>query len=129
MDDSAPAAPAARPGRFILPALGEVTTGFAELSQSGIRPRGISLKTRPRAQVVSPAAGMVAFARPSRESGTIVLIEHEGGRPSPLGGLDKQGARVGARMYAAGEGGGEGSGVGELPRENKTGRGSGRERM
>src|SRR3546814_17883244 len=50
MDDSAPAAPAARPGRFILPALGEVTTGFAELSQSGIRSRGISPKTRPKAQ-------------------------------------------------------------------------------
>src|SRR3546814_14575877 len=73
MDESAPAAPAARSGRFILPALGEVTTGFAELSQSGIRSRGISLKTRPRAQVVSTAAGMVAFAGPFREYGNIEL--------------------------------------------------------
>lgn len=114
MDDSAPAAPAARPGRFILPALGEVTTGFAELSQSGIRSRGISLKTRPRAQVVSPAAGMVAFAGPFREYGNIVIIEHEGGRTTLLAGLDKLDARLGERISAGGPVGRMGSGDGQL---------------
>src|SRR3546814_11747704 len=78
MDDSAPAAPAARPGRFLLPELGEVTTGFAELSQSDIRSRGISRKTRHRAPVVSPAAGMVALCGPRRTYGTMLIITYDG---------------------------------------------------
>lgn len=65
---------------YILPVAGSVVTGFGEASSGGgLRSRGITLATRPGAQVVAPAAGRVAFAGRYKGYGRIVIVEHPGG--------------------------------------------------
>lgn len=63
---------------WILPVTGRVVTGFGEASAAGAT-RGVTFAPPPGAQVVSPAAGRIAFAGAYRGFGRIVIIEHEGG--------------------------------------------------
>ncbi len=98
------AAPPAVPAsvRFRLPALGEVVTGFGELSDAGVRARGITLATLPRAQVVAPAAGRVAYAGAFRTYGRIVIIEHDGDWTTLITGLGAVAVTVGQQVDAGG---------------------------
>lgn len=101
--DVAPAPLAAPPSmRLRLPALGEVVTGFGELSDAGVRARGITLATQPRAQVVAPAAGRVAYAGTFRTYGRIVIIEHDGDWTSLITGLGTVAVSVGQQVDAGG---------------------------
>ena len=63
--------------------IGEVVTGFGEVSESGVRARGLTLATAPGATVVAPARGRIAFAGPFRGYGQIVIIDHGGGWTTP----------------------------------------------
>ncbi|MCW2351174.1 murein hydrolase activator EnvC family protein [Sphingobium sp. B12D2B] len=74
---------------YRLPAIGEIVTGFGELSAGGVRARGITMATAASAAVIAPAAGRVAFAGPFRGYGKIVILEHRGGWTSLLAGLDR----------------------------------------
>lgn len=87
---------------FVLPALGEVATGFGELSPAGVRSRGLTLRTREKALVIAPAAGRIAFAGPFREYGNIVIVEHRNGLTTLLAGLDKLNIKVGQKVAAGG---------------------------
>lgn len=89
-------------GGFIMPVLGEVTTGFGELSAAGIRSRGLTLRTRPKAQVVAPAAGRIVFAGPFREYGNIVIVEHDGEATTLLAGLGVLDAKAGQKVASGG---------------------------
>ncbi len=84
------AAPAYR-----LPVVGDVVTGFGEVSESGIRARGLTIATAPAATVVAPAPGRVAFAGTFRGYGRIVIIEHGGGWTTLIANLDKLTAQAG----------------------------------
>ena len=65
---------------YILPVAGTIVAGFGEASSGGgLRTQGITLATRPGAQVVAPAAGRVAFAGRYKGYGRIAIIEHRGG--------------------------------------------------
>ncbi len=70
---------AARNLAWRLPVTGSVVTGLGEVSDSGVRARGLTIATRPGALVIAPAAGRVAFAAPYRGFGKIVIIDHGGG--------------------------------------------------
>jgi len=83
------------PPPYRLPVLGRVVTGMGELSQAGVRARGITLATVPRAQVVAPAAGRVAFAGPFRGYAGIIIIDHDRGWTSLVTGLSQLTVRVG----------------------------------
>lgn len=61
---------------YRLPAVGDIVTGFGELSNSGVRSRGLTIATQPGATVIAPAGGRVAFAGPFRDYGQIVIIDH-----------------------------------------------------
>ncbi len=61
---------------YRLPVVGQVVTGLGEISDTGVRARGLTIATRPSAQVVSPTGGRVAFAGPYRGFGNIVIIDH-----------------------------------------------------
>ncbi len=61
---------------YRLPVVGQVVTGLGEVSDTGVRARGLTIATRPSAQVVSPTGGRVAFAGPYRGFGNIVIIDH-----------------------------------------------------
>ncbi|VXC53703.1 murein hydrolase activator EnvC family protein [Sphingomonas sp. AX6] len=72
---------------YRLPVAGVVATGFGELSENGVRARGISLAARANAPVAAPASGRVVFARTFRGYSRIVIIDHGDGWSTLVTGL------------------------------------------
>lgn len=72
---------------YELPAQGRLVTGLGEISDAGVRSRGLTLATAPDAAVIAPAGGRVAYARPFRRFGTIVIIDHGDGWTTLITGL------------------------------------------
>lgn len=93
-----PAAVPAGAGPYRLPVEGSVATGFGELSEAGVRARGISLDAAPNAPVAAPAAGRVVFARSFRRYGRIVIIDHGDGWSTLVTGLAALDVEPGARV-------------------------------
>lgn len=87
----------ARPA-YRLPTPGAIVTGFGEVAATGVRSRGLTLATRPGAQLVAPADGRIAFAGKYRGFGQIVIIEHVGGWTSLITGLARTRLKVGERI-------------------------------
>jgi len=83
------------PPAYRLPVVGAIVTGMGELSDSGVRARGITFATQPGAQLVAPAGGRVAFAGPYSGFGQIVIIDHGGGWTSLLAGMTRLSVDVG----------------------------------
>ena len=69
------AAPALAPD-YRLPVLGQIVTGLGEVSEAGIRARGLTIRARAGAQVIAPAEGRIIYAGPFRSYGDIVIIDH-----------------------------------------------------
>jgi len=84
-----------RPPPFRLPVAGSLVTGLGEISESGVRSRGLTLSTWAGAEVVAPAAGRVAYAGRFRGYGNIVILDHGNGWSSLVAGLDRMLVRVG----------------------------------
>lgn len=85
---------AARPA-YALPVVGEIVTGFGEVSPSGVQSRGLTLATAPGATVTSPADGRVAFAGPFRDFAQIAIIDHGGGWTTLITGMRRLSVAVG----------------------------------
>ncbi|MEG3177237.1 peptidoglycan DD-metalloendopeptidase family protein [Sphingomonas sp. RB3P16] len=83
---------------YRLPVQGKVVTGLGELSDTGVRSRGLTIVAVGGAQVVAPAAGRVAFAGPFRDYGTIVILDHGGGWTSLVAGLGNSSVRIGEKV-------------------------------
>lgn len=97
-DEAAPApAPAPRKGPppYRLPVAGSIVTGLGEVSEAGVRSRGLTLSSWAGAQVVAPAAGRVVYAGRFRGYGNIVILDHGDGWTSLVAGLDRVLVRVG----------------------------------
>lgn len=114
------ATPAPAPTRiYRLPAAGRIVTGFGEVSDTGVRSRGLTLATAAGATVTAPAAGRVVFAGRFRDYGRVVVIDHGQGWSSALTGLGAtaviRGDRVGAGDAIGRAGSGDDMG-GEGPR-------------
>ncbi len=73
-------------------------TGLGELSDTGVRSRGLTIETRPGAQVIAPAAGRIVFARPFRDYGTVVIIDHGAAWTSLVAYLADTGVAVGDQV-------------------------------
>lgn len=82
-----PAVAVAAAAPYRLPVSGRLVTGFGELSDNGVRARGLTFAVAPAARVVAPAAGRIVFAQPFRGFGTIVIIDHGEGWVTLLTGL------------------------------------------
>ena len=80
------------------PVVGKLVTGFDEVSDSGVRSRGLTFATAPLARVVAPAAGTVRYARRFRDYGTIVIIDHADGWTTLVTGLASTIAKPGNRV-------------------------------
>lgn len=98
LPDDAAAAASTAPPAYRLPVVGDVVTGFGEVSESGVRARGLTIATSPAATVVAPAAGRIAFAGQFRGYGRIVIIEHGGGWTSLIANLDRLTAQIGDQV-------------------------------
>ena len=96
-----PEPPAAnRPPPYRLPVVGRVLTGLGEVSDAGIRARGVTLSPAAGAQVVSPGAGRIAYAGGFRGYGRIVIVDHGGGWTTLLTGLGRTAVTAGQTVDA-----------------------------
>ncbi len=82
------------------PASGEVVRGFGSPDGSGGTARGISLATRPRAIVSSPADGKVVYAGAFRSYGRLLIINAGDGYYLLLAGMDQITVEVGQFVLA-----------------------------
>ena len=87
---------------YRLPVAGTVVTGLGEVSDTGVRARGLTIAARDAALVVAPARGRIAFAGPFRGFGRIVIIDHGGGWTSLITSLAALDARVGDNVLQGG---------------------------
>ncbi|WP_353441065.1 murein hydrolase activator EnvC family protein [Sphingomonas faeni] len=98
-------------GVYRAPVAGRLLTGFDEVSDSGVRSRGLTFAAAPRARVVAPAAGTIRYARRFRDYGVIVIIDHADGWTSLVTGLAATSAKPGDRVTM-------GAPLGNAPRED-----------
>lgn len=96
---------------YRLPVLGRVVTGMGEISENGIRSRGLTFATRPDAQVIAPADGTVKFADSFRNYGWIVIIDHSAGWTTLITGLRTLSVQPGDKVV-------QGSPIGRAERGN-----------
>jgi septal ring factor EnvC (AmiA/AmiB activator) len=82
------------------PVSGETVRTFGASDGYGGTTRGISIKTRRNATVVSPADGWVAFAGPFRSYGRLLIINAGGGYYVLLAGMDQISVDVGQFVLA-----------------------------
>ncbi|HWV11697.1 MAG TPA: peptidoglycan DD-metalloendopeptidase family protein, partial [Sphingobium sp.] len=83
------------PPPYRLPVMGQLVTGMGELSESGVRSRGLTIATQSGALAVAPTAGRVVFAGPYRGYGQIIILDHGGGWTTLITGLQRLSAIVG----------------------------------
>ena len=89
-------------GAMLYPAAGTLVARFGAPDENGTPARGVTIETRPSAQVVAPYGGQVEFAGPFRGYGQILIIAHGDGYHSLLAGLDRVDSSAG-QWLAAGE--------------------------
>jgi septal ring factor EnvC (AmiA/AmiB activator) len=82
------------------PVSGEIAKDFGAPDGYGGVTRGISITTRAKAVVVSPADGWVAFAGPFRSFGRLLIINAGGGYYLLLAGMDQINVEVGQFVLA-----------------------------
>jgi septal ring factor EnvC (AmiA/AmiB activator) len=87
-------------GLLPLPVSGQTARDFGAQDGYGGTSRGISVTTRQRAAVVSPADGWVAFAGPFRSFGRLLIINAGGGYYLLLAGMDQINVEVGQFVLA-----------------------------
>lgn len=80
---------------YRLPVIGNIVTGLGELSDAGVRSRGLTLACASEATIVAPAAGRIAYAGAFRGYGRIVIIDHGGGWTSLVSNLGSVETEVG----------------------------------
>ena len=87
-------------GVYRLPVRGRLVTGLDELSDAGVRARGLTFVVAPRAAVIAPAGGVVRYARRFRGYGDIVILDHGDGWTSLVTGLAAIQVRAGQAVAA-----------------------------
>lgn len=113
-DEDTAAADASIAAAYRLPVAGRIVTGLGEISDTGVRARGLTLATAPSARVVAPASGRIRYAGRFRDYGRVVVIDHGAGWTSALIGLDETDVRVGDRVRS-------GDALGRAPAEGRGG--------
>ena len=87
-------------GRIPYPVKGVVVKKFGDPTESGATAKGITIRTRANAQVISPYDGTVLFAGAFRGYGRLVIIEHGDGYHTLLAGIGRLDTSVGQSLLA-----------------------------
>jgi murein hydrolase activator len=106
---------------YVLPRDSMLKYGFAELSETGYRERGVRLTLAPSALMIAPASGKVIYAGKYRSYGQIVIIDHGKGWSSLVTDMAILSVAKGATVSKGaliGRVGGENSSVGLELRRN-----------
>jgi septal ring factor EnvC (AmiA/AmiB activator) len=85
---------------YRLPVAGRLVTGFGEVSDNGVRARGLTIAVAPSALVTAPAAGRVVFAGPFRSFGRVAIVDHGEGWTTLIAGLGALSVRLGDDVSA-----------------------------
>lgn len=101
------------PAAWNAPAEGRILRGFGVRENGAPPAQGATVRTRSGAQVVSPAAGEVAYAGLFRSYGQVLILNMDGGYAVVLTGMAVIGVRVGDTVRA-------GQPVGEMPDSDMT---------
>lgn len=88
------------PAAWLAPTAGRIARNYGVREGQGAAAQGVLLTTRAGAQVVSPAAGEVAYAGVFRSYGQVLILNLDGGYAVVLTGLHDISARVGDRVSA-----------------------------
>lgn len=99
-------------GKF-MPVVGRIKYKYGQKDEIGGKNNGLIFATQPNATAVSPMEGNVVFAGPFQNFKQLLIIEHNGGYHSLIGGLDDIQVGVGAKLKA-------GEPVGKIVHENET---------
>ncbi|WP_213981492.1 peptidoglycan DD-metalloendopeptidase family protein, partial [Sphingomonas sp. dw_22] len=99
--ETGPALPR-RVAAYRLPVAGHVVIGLGELSNAGVRARGVTLACAADAQAVAPAGGTIVYAAGFRDYGGVVIIDHGQGWTSLVAGRGTLAVRVGDRVAQGG---------------------------
>lgn len=104
-----PAEPAALPssrhfseakGLIRLPATGLLLSGFGQPNNAGGKTEGMTIATRPNAQVVAPFDGKIVFAGPFRRYGQLLILSVGEGYHVLLAGMTRIDGSVGQSVLA-----------------------------
>lgn len=87
-------------GRIPYPVKGVVVKKFGDPTEAGVTAKGITIRTRANAQVISPYDGTVLFAGAFRGYGRLVIIEHGDGYHTLLAGIGRLDTSVGQSLLA-----------------------------
>ncbi len=87
-------------GTLALPARGRIIGRFGQRKGFDTPSRGITIETRPAAQVVAPYDGRIVFAGPFRGYGQLLIIEHGEGYHTLIAGLSRTDGIVGQWLLA-----------------------------
>ncbi len=87
-------------GEMVFPATGTLLRRYGEADDVGVSAKGLTVETRPGAQVVAPFDGRVVFAGPFKGYGQILIIGHGDGYHSLVAGLDQVDGTVGQWLVA-----------------------------
>lgn len=98
-------------GKLARPAAGAIIISYGEETAKGVTSKGIYIKTRNLAQVVTPFDGTVVFAGQFKGYGNMLIIEHGKGYMSLLSGLKDMDCEIGQLLLA-------GEPVGQMPATN-----------
>jgi septal ring factor EnvC (AmiA/AmiB activator) len=85
-------------GEMPFPARGQVVVRFGQAQENQALSKGISIETRPDAQVIAPYNGQVVFAGPFRGYGLLLIIEHGEGYHTLLAGMARIDGTVGQHL-------------------------------
>ena len=95
-----PSGPSVIPAAWVAPAQGQITRAYGARLAGGPAAQGATVRTNSGAQVISPAAGEVAYAGSFRSYGNVLILNLDGGYALVLTGLEAINVRVGEAVRA-----------------------------
>ena len=85
-------------GSLPLPARGRIIQRYGDTTLGGSSAKGLTMETRPGAQIISPFDGTVLFAGEFKGYGNLIIIEHGDGYHTLLSGLTRIDCIVGQNV-------------------------------
>ena len=95
-----------------MPARGPVVVAYGQETAKGVSSKGITIKTRSEAQVISPFDGSVILPDRSAATEKIIIVEHGEHYMSLLAGLENIDCEVGQMLLA-------GEPIGQMPKNDE----------